>query len=297
MTVSRALLPFLSLAMAAACFAQAPPSVALLLSERVIESRLQSGDPRLVAWGAHDTLASHDEALIPMLLSLAAEWRRLPADAAAHDGPPTPTQDDQQVQQDQQGQRDAMAAVLDALIQMNASVPVDTLRLLAPDFGNAVAVLLSRMPPEDSGALAFEFYRAKPVRQYGLQYVSASLLALHPVPGFAADLVANTPVEANIFVITPGGQQLGGGVSTCCGIGSVSPHKDWPLTGQYLLGNQNIKGSLLFVGGVDPVYAQRELSAVYLGNKCYAQSSATLTPDARLRLIAEMLGIAPDTLG
>ena len=292
MTVSHALLSSLSLAVVTACLAQAQmlSSTAPLPSERVTESRLTGGDPRLVAWGAHDTLAGRDQALVPDLLSLAAQWRALPVDGNGNVSAAALTQE-------QLDRRDAMAAVLDALIQMNAPVPAETLRLLAPDFGNAVAVLLSRMPPEESGALAFDSYRAKPVRQYGLQYVSASLLALHPVPGFAADLVANTPVDATVFVIAPGAEPLGMGMFGCCGMGSTSLRKDWPFTGQYLLSDRDTKGSLLLVSGGDPIFALRQLSTRYEPEEICGDKGISMTSHARLRLLAEMLGIAPDALG
>jgi hypothetical protein len=54
-----------------------------------------------------------------------------------------------------------MAAVVDTLIQMRVLVPAETLRSLAPDFGNVVAVLLSRMPISEAVPVAFDFYRAE----------------------------------------------------------------------------------------------------------------------------------------
>ncbi len=105
--------------------------------DQSIESLLASGQPRLVARGAHEALVTQRRDLIPDLLSLAAQWQALP--------PPDPdkwrAEDD--LPQDQLDERDAMAAVVDSLIQMNASVPADMLGTLAPDFGNDVAVLLS----------------------------------------------------------------------------------------------------------------------------------------------------------
>jgi hypothetical protein len=52
--------------------------------------------------------------------------------------------------------------------------------------------------------LAFGFYRAEENHAYGLQYVSAALLAQHPPPGFAADLLGKTNVHATVFAILPG---------------------------------------------------------------------------------------------
>ena len=144
-------------------------------------------DPRLVAWAAHDAVASGDGSQIPRLLSLASQW---PALSARRDAIPSPAE----VTAEQLDERDAMAAVVDALIQMKVAVPADTLRGLAPDFGSDVAVLLSRMPPGQAGVLSFEFYREQKERQYGLQYVSAAMLAaLNACPSKAA---MNTAADA-----------------------------------------------------------------------------------------------------
>ena len=123
-----------------------------------------------------------------------------------------------------------MAAVLDTLIQINVPVPADSLRALAPDFGNAVAVLLSRMPAVEAGPVSFDLYRRHTDHRYTLQYVSAALLALHPVPGFAADLLANIKVEAIVTATAPGSEEYGGsGSSGSCGPSSEAPRKGWPV--------------------------------------------------------------------
>ena len=55
-----------------------------------------------------------------------------------------------------------MAAVLDALIQMKAAVPADTLRNLASDFPNYVAILLSRLALGESQSLSFDLIALHP---------------------------------------------------------------------------------------------------------------------------------------
>jgi hypothetical protein len=122
-------------------------------SENTLKNWLLGDDPRLVAWGAHDALLARDRNLIPDLLSLASQWQPLAQPTSESSAPAT-------LSPEQTDERDAMVAVLDAFIQMNVSVPADTLRALAPDFGNAAAILLSRMSPEDAGPLSFDFYRS-----------------------------------------------------------------------------------------------------------------------------------------
>jgi len=113
-----------------------------------------SGEPRLVAWGAHNAVLAYRRDLIPDLLSLAAQWQPLPHNTLSTWN----ARDD--LPQEQLDQRDAMQAVLGALIQMNVTVPADVLRTLAPDFENDVAVLLSRMPAEQANPLALDLYRS-----------------------------------------------------------------------------------------------------------------------------------------
>jgi hypothetical protein len=57
--------------------AQTPSESGALPSKKTIVGWLRSGDPRLVAWGAHDALVTRDQDLIPELLSLASQWQPL----------------------------------------------------------------------------------------------------------------------------------------------------------------------------------------------------------------------------
>ena len=176
--------------------AQALPSATELPTEKIAKSWLLSGDPRLVAWGAHDARLAGYRNLIPDLLSVASRWQPFPE--RDPDRPRPLYLSPQQIDEE-----DAMQAVLDALIQMNVTVPADNLRTLALDFGNDVAVLLARMPNEESGPLSFELYRSLPESAYGLRYVCAALLALHPLPGFAAHLLSDTSVPVFVHVVGP----------------------------------------------------------------------------------------------
>jgi hypothetical protein len=127
--------------------AQTATPSSVLASEKNIRQWLHSGEPRFVAWGAHDALISRNPYLVVDLLSLAREWEsfssRHSCDWACDD-----------LTAEEKEWRFAMAAVLDALIQMNVTVPADSLHNLAPDFQNAVAILLARLPNDDSVALS-----------------------------------------------------------------------------------------------------------------------------------------------
>ena len=274
---------------AAALTPCAPAQVAPVVdapSEITLESWLRSGPPRLVAWGAHDTLAARDRDLIPDLLSLAGHWQPLPKRSSDTPG-------SSELSPEQIDERDAMAAVLDTLIQMNVTVPADTLRLLAPDFGTDVAILLSRMPYEEARPLALDFYRAPPEHAHALPLVSAALLAQHPPPGFVADLFANIRVSARVMVVLPG---LGGGFgsSGACMGSSDDARENWPETGQYSLYKQKNDGAWLVMPGANPIYATRTVSTRYVGERCGA--GVSLGPNERLQLIAAMLGVSSETI-
>jgi hypothetical protein len=255
-------------------------------TEKNIREWLHSGEPRLVAWGARDALISRNPYLVVDLLYVASEWEpfssRRSCDWAC--GEVTP---------EEKERRFTMTAVLDALIQMNVTVPADTLYNLAPDFENAVAILLARLPYDDSAALSMELYRFPPGRADVLRDVSAALLAQHATPEFAEDLLANTTIQATIVVLLPGD----GFGSSSCGAYSPGPpaevHEKWPKIGQYKLSKQNSNGASLVVGGIDPIYATREESNDYLGNEA---RGVVLGPEQRRRLIAQILGVTPDEI-
>jgi hypothetical protein len=260
-----------------------------LPSKKTIEGWLQSGNPRLVAWGAHDALATHEVSLAPDLLALAKQWQPLSPHSSENSR-------QAELSSGQKEQRDAMAAALDALIQMNVAVPADTLRNLAPDFGNHVAILLARMPSGESEAPSLEFFRSPSGNVSGLQYVSAALLALHPPAGFAGELLAGLTVQARVVVVLPDAEPMGFGFAGDCMGASESPREDWPVVGQYALSKEKSDGSSVVVGGIDPIYFTRIELTSYLGNTCSISMGVYLGAEERKRLIAEMLGIAPEDI-
>jgi hypothetical protein len=258
-------------------------------TEKIIHGWLQSGDPRLVAWGAHDALASRSPNFAPDLLALANQWQPLTPEAVGESGQLT-------LSTAQKERRFAMAAVLDALIQMNVAVPPDDLRNLAPDFQNDVAVLLGRLPNEASAAVEMEFYRAPAEKWRALQYVSAALLALHPTAEFAGDLLSHITVHANIFVVLPGTGAGSGGSGFSCMVGDEKPGESWPSIGQYKLWKTSSDGARTLVAGIDPVFVTREESYGYMGDGCATAQGIFLGEEQRRELIAEMLGVKAEEM-
>jgi hypothetical protein len=276
------------LMLSAGSFPQGPSITAVIPKEEAIRAMLLSGEPRQVAWGAYYVAAAHYESLVPDLLTLADQWEQptpLPADESERDA----------WRSEQRDKRDAQAEVLDTLIQLNAAVPAETLRKLAPEFQNEVAVLLSRMPAEEAGPLAFDFYRSPPEGDYSLQYVSAALLAQHPVPGFVADLLSETRPWFNVYVVLPDSEEGGGGQAGSCGPSFPSPHEDWPKIGQYVLSFYKSDSGVVLVPGVDPIYATRKTLDHYDDYSC-GKAVLRLGAERRRRLVAQMLGISPDAI-
>jgi hypothetical protein len=257
------------------------------------EDWLLRGDPRSVAWGAHYAVATKDQAIVPTLLSLADRWQGV-AGLSSDNDPPL------RLATDQLDQRDAMAAVLDALIQTHALVPVSTLRNLAADFPNYVAILLARLPLEESQALSLELYHAEPKAsgERNLQYVSAALLAQTPPPGFAANLFSGIHNRATIFVTKPGSAAgppaLRGGSAGC--FGPQEPRKEWPNFGVYVLSAGKVEESFVIIPGTHPVYAGRSETTHYCGGQCQDYQFLVLGPEERRSLLAQMLNVEADDI-
>ena len=164
------------------------------------------------------------------------------------------------------------------------------------NFDNAAAVILARMPIEESGPRSLEFYRSRVKPGFSLEYVSAALLALHPRRGFAGKLLGDVTVRAKVYVIVPGGPGMGSGTSGDC-VNSPEPEREgWPKIGQYKLSIQLGEGASILVGGTEPVYVTRVESTHYLGNDCGGWRGLYLGREQRRAFVAEMLGVAPEAI-
>ncbi len=259
-------------------------------SKSKIEGLLLSNDPKSIAWGAHYAVLAGDQSLLPDLLSVAAKWQ-LTSESSGEDDSSA------RLTAAQLDERDSTAAILDDLIVMDASVPVTTLRSLAKDFPNFVAILLSRLPLEESQPLSLELYRSDIKNGYSLQYVSAALLAQAPPSGFVADLLSSIHVRARIFVTKPGvevKQHLRGGSLGCVDV----PHDQWPSFGIYTLSQYRIADALIVPLGGHPVYAVRSETIHYRNDACEMTGvPLVLGPEQKLGFLAQMLGIEPDRFG
>jgi hypothetical protein len=253
----------------------------------MIETWLESGVPRMVAWGAHGAGAMHDENAVPELTALAGRWQPLVPSERNDDGAPT-------LSKTQAETRDAMADVLDALVQMNATLPHSSLRDLAHDFPSETAIFLARMPASESADLRLGFFRDSSRDTPTLRYVAAALLAREPQPGFAAELMSGIRVRITIQVISPGTTMGGYGAAGDCASIIEEQRDNWPPTPHYRLSLDKGAGDGELVGGAEPVYMQRMTGGSYSDHSC--GDGIYLSDQRRQNLLAEMLGVKPDAI-
>jgi hypothetical protein len=260
-----------------------PPTPAM------IETWLASGDPRMVAWGAHYAAETHDVASVPALIALANRWQRQSLVTYEHDGDGRPVYSDVQIDQ-----RDAMAGVLDALIQFNAEPSRDALRELATDFPANTAIFLARMPANESNDLRLEFFRDPSYATSSLRYIAAALLAREPQMGFAAKLMSGIRVRAEVAVVLPNSRAGGSGTSADCGIAISATRDAWPPTPYYGLHVAAGPGAVQLLGGAEPVYSERFTAMHFAPYPC--AGGIILSSESRRRLVAMMLGVKPEAI-
>jgi hypothetical protein len=204
---------------------------------------LSSEDPQRVAWGAWLARQDHQTALVAVLIEKVEEYQ------------PNEEFSFQTVERDR---HDALLAVLDALIELRAPVPVQAARKLYPEFAAQSIILLVRSP-EDAQSSALDIFHIAEANWTWLAV--GNLLLKNRTPGFAALLLSQFTEHMEVSVIDSGiaGGSAGGGSE--CGFSVGRPKAGWPAVGLYFL-NQfperlpNLTAAFL-IGGETPVYYWR----------------------------------------
>jgi hypothetical protein len=204
---------------------------------------LHSGDPRLEAWGAYVVLRDKHKALIPELLAM--------ADAYQVSGLP--------VLNTRREQHDAMLAILDTLIQMDAAITGDESKRLYSEFPAQTLILLRRAGMSSDSFLLEVFLTEHSQRKW---LAVGDILAERKARGFAAAVLGNMTVHATIRVGTSSSSGEGVGWSCDYGPGDPKGRPDWPEIGTYSLVD-HVPGATLLVDGADPVYFYRNVDALY----------------------------------
>jgi len=283
---ARSFLVILLTISAAALRAQNPIDFSTPPDSNVIASWLHSGDPRLVAWGASFTLRSQDTARIPDLVVLARDWRPAAVENSY-------TSNDR---------ARAMSVVLDTLIQMQATVPAESIEGLVHNFPEPALILLSRLPWQEGQPVLFKFYWGKEPGDYGdlLPHIAAALLALHPPPGFAVNLLSQVMLHATLIVTPIRAADNGTSSASAreCGLFPPVPiTPNWPPIYNYdLTDSAPAPGAqsdgFIVVPGSPAIRAVR--SADRYSHSCFLE----YTDESRIRLLAQMAGqpIAPTVM-
>src|SRR5688572_12636035 len=127
-------------------------------------------------------------------------------------------------------------AALDALIRLGAKVPAEHLRALPQNFADEVLILLALAPGENRGALLDSFTAMAGDSGHDAHWlVAGNLLAETKAPGFAALLLRDLKVEADIAVMDWNGTYAfgtNGGGGCGCG-GSYKSPEDFPPVSYY----------------------------------------------------------------
>jgi hypothetical protein len=197
----------------------------------------------------------------------------------------------------------AVLALLDAVIQMNGTLPAGTIEL-AIDGGQygyldaPLFVLLLRLSANEAEPVWEKIIFTGDIRG-GAQRVAADVLSRNPPPGFAARLIGGL-TEFGQVTVADSGVHTGRGSSPWGGYGCAGGLKnartDWPKIGVYALMDAPTKsGSALLVDANDPIYVTRLVIAVDQYSQIYWCSSygltsfSGLTDERRLRIIGRLL--------
>jgi len=241
---------------------------------------LHSGDPRLIAWAADFARRTHDSDVVQQMPALLEHWTI----------PPLAGTDESEA-----AQRRAITAVLDALIQENAHVPISSIQAVADFFPAQAAILISRLPPSESRSTLSGWFAggADGWSSRLLARIASMMLAKDPDPNFVANVVAGS--EENLIVsVTSAGVGSGGAGGMCGDSFARSSPAGWPEVYTYYLGenHSNQYSSPVIELDDDRIDVWRIKESAGWGS-CTGSEVEPLNPVTRHRLVAHWLGV-PD---
>ena len=243
-----------------------------------IQQWLNSGDARMVSWGAYFARENHDADAIAPMLQLVEAWT-----------PPNDAQD-----ADRRSRTDAMGEVLDALIQQKQPTPLAGLNAIVSSFPRQAMILASRLPLAEATPLLLAWYEKRDSKDdSAIPRIAAMMLAKAPPPGFAASVLAESEVELNVMVESDWttGHGYGSSSTIDCGDGWGLPSpKGWPPFFDYEIEeNSRINHDPVIAdAGGDRITYHRFAMNRNWGSCAYPRS---LNAATRHRLLAEMLGL------
>jgi hypothetical protein len=296
------LVPLLSLFVAAILTAQAPqqttPSVDIPYSSEIhvdaptLHQWLHSGNPRMIAWAADFARCNHEKTIVAEMPE-ALEQMVIPAEWQAN--------------QTESADQRAVLAVLDALIQEKADVPLTLINRISSALPAQAAILLAQKPLTESRELLESWTLGERVSfsNQSLARIATMLLAKDPLSsqvlaenwqkiGLVASVVDASEEELYIVVradVPNSGYGNGGGT---CGDSLSKPlTPGWPVVYAYRLGEANQQprmGSILVDMDGDKIYYDRSSENGGWGS-CSGQEVQPLNAATRHRLLAYWLGV------
>jgi hypothetical protein len=185
---------------------------------------LKSDDPRRVAWGAWLVKVDRQTELIPLLVEKATG-------SSLND--------------------EAMLCVLDALIELHATMPVDDARRLYPQFAAQSIILLVAYGGAAQQALLEIFDRTEDNAEW---LAAGNVLFNSRTPGFVARVLDKFTQHLTVSVLDPGSVGGVSGGAQGCGSGFGSSKDGWPPIVKYHLTQFPARSAMFLVGGETPVY-------------------------------------------
>jgi hypothetical protein len=187
-TLTASLLAGLLLVTCGVALAYAQPSQTFVETTAAVNRLLQSNDMKDVAWGAYTASQYHVRSALPLLT--AALERDLGADTDAR--------------------RAAELAILDALVQLDAHVPVDALRPSLDRWPIPALILLANASGDRDGLLLERFNATS-----GFEWQAiANLLLKSKPPGFAFRLLEGLRLRLTVYVTDDRSYRIGSGLGT-----------------------------------------------------------------------------------
>src|SRR5579862_9298584 len=210
------------LILAALASAQQPDPAAIAAgigqqSGQLAREWLHSSDGRTRAWGAYLALRDRRRELVPDLIAFLENYLPGPA-----------------ISQAARDEHDAIMAALDALIQLQAAVPLPDVAKIYPEFPLQALLLLPQSEPAyDRTNFLMNLFQIEE-HNPGVWQASGNMLARPQAWAFGALVLKSLTVRALVVVVDSAGQRYGRGIAGDC-FGPETPllKSGWPEVGRY----------------------------------------------------------------
>ena len=228
------------------------------IEDRAIGQLLVSADPAEQAWGAN-FVATHK------LSKWAPEVQRLMASSDT----------------------DVQSQALDALIQIDASVPSAELMRIWPPYREATLILLAKNPAENKDALHTLVAQQISDEEWVAVH---NLLISFKDPELALQLLRALEMKITVTVVdTNIGAGWGGGAGVSIGCGGAGQRPGFPPMVFYRLSSQPTRGDVLLTPGLHPIYYHRQADVTRRSNSIDRNAY-------RFHFLAELMGARPENL-